>query len=63
VVPAENLQALVKGIVRFSEMTEEELTAMGKKGKHYLINGLSYEALTAGLYKKLVEIRSIAQKN
>ncbi len=63
VVPAENKQALIKGIIEFSEMTADELTAMGKKGKDYLINGLSYEALTAGLYKKLVEIRSTVQKN
>jgi glycosyltransferase involved in cell wall biosynthesis len=63
VVPAENKEALVKGIIEFSEMAAGELTTMGKKGKDYLINELSYEALTAGLYKKLVEIRSTAQKN
>ena len=57
VVPAENTKALINGVIQFSQMPAAELVLMGRKGKNYLINNLSYEALTADFYKKLSSIK------
>ncbi len=57
VVPAENTQALVKGIIQFSEMQAGDLVKMGQQGKNYLVNNLSYEHLTADYYKKLIALQ------
>ena len=57
VVPAENTKALINGVIQFSQMPPAELVLMGRKGKDYLINNLSYETLTADFYKKLSSIK------
>jgi glycosyltransferase involved in cell wall biosynthesis len=58
VVPAENTEALVKGIIQFSEMTNAELVMMGQRGKNYLVNKLSYEILTADFYRELLSVKN-----
>ncbi|MEO6490274.1 MAG: glycosyltransferase, partial [Ferruginibacter sp.] len=55
-VPAEDKGSLIKAIVQFSEMTVDERTLMGQKGKDYLINNLSYESLCKPYYKILDSI-------
>ncbi len=58
VVPAENSAELVKGIIRFTEMTTDQLTEMGQRGKEYLEKNLSYETLSAGFYKRLLALQN-----
>jgi len=44
-IPAENETELVKTLKYFAELTNEERTAMGKKGRIYAIKELDYSIL------------------
>ena len=61
-VPAQNKQALINGIVQFSEMTTKQLNTMGENGRNYLVNNLSYEKLSAAFYERLRSIKGTQQK-
>lgn len=55
-VDAENLDALITGILDFFAMDKSELDAMGARGKRYLLDNLDYRILSNDLYNSLAEL-------
>ena len=51
-IPAENESEIIKAISSFAELSNEELTSMGKKGREYAMQELNYTTLA----KKYLEI-------
>jgi glycosyltransferase involved in cell wall biosynthesis len=51
-IPAENEIEIIKAITSFAELSNEELTSMGKKGREYALQELNYTTLA----RKYIEI-------
>ncbi|MEO9023069.1 MAG: glycosyltransferase family 4 protein [Ginsengibacter sp.] len=57
-VPAEDTNALIEGIVKFSKMSPVELNQIGNNGKEYLLKNLSYESLAGIFFQRLKTLKS-----
>jgi glycosyltransferase involved in cell wall biosynthesis len=55
-VKAESKSDLVEGILKLSAMSRDELTAMGLRGRKYLLENLSYQRLADELYNSLQSV-------
>lgn len=55
-VPANDVQALKKEIVRFSEMPEAMLTQMGINGHQWIIKNRHYKVLATNYLKEIFNV-------
>lgn len=55
-VQPENKEALKEGILEFYKKSNEELYEMGKKGREYLFNNLTYPSLATVLSQQLEQV-------
>jgi len=66
VVPPQNPEELAAAVKRFAQLSDQELAAMGRKGRAYLENNLSQEIIIPryrAILEKLVSLNAIHERS
>ncbi len=62
-VPAENKEAFTNAVIKFSKMDPPTLSKMGRNGREYLLNNLTYKLLSQNFFEKLQAITTIEKSS
>ena len=62
-VPAENKEAFTNAVIKFSKMDPPTLSKMGRNGREYLLNNLTYKSLSQNFFEKLQAITTIEKSS